>query len=83
VVLTAYDSASSATFNHTIVIDEGATVTVLPNDIPGLPSGFLGSIAASSDQPLAAQVNVTNRQAAGYGVAGGKAAAYYNGVNAP
>ncbi len=81
VVLTAYDSVSSATYNHQLTIAQGASETVLPNDIPGLPSGFLGSIAASSDQPLAAQVNVTNRQAAGFGVAGGKAAAYYNGVN--
>lgn len=81
VVLTAYDSASSDTYSHQLTIGAGASVTVLPNDIPNLPSGFLGSIAASSDQPLAAQVNVTNRQAAGYGVAGGKAAAYYNGVN--
>lgn len=81
VVLTAYDSASTDTYNHQLTVAEGASVTVLPNDIPSLPSGFLGSIAASSDQPLAAQVNVTNRQAAGYGVAGGKAAAYYNGVN--
>lgn len=81
VVLTAYDSASTDTYTHQLTVDQGASVTVLPNDIPGLPSGFLGSIAASSDQPLAAQVNVTNRQAAGYGVAGGKAAAYYNGVN--
>jgi len=81
VVLTAYDSASSDTYTHQLTVEQGASVTVLPNDIPGLPSGFLGSIAASSDQPLAAQVNVTNRQAAGYGVAGGKAAAYYNGVN--
>ncbi len=81
VVLTAYDSASPDTYTHQLTIDQGASVTVLPNDIPGLPSGFLGSIAASSDQQLAAQVNVTNRQAAGYGVAGGKAAAYYNGVN--
>ncbi|MFW6097172.1 MAG: hypothetical protein ACOC9Z_03805, partial [Chloroflexota bacterium] len=81
VVLTAYDSTSSDTYSHSLNIDEGASETVLPDDIPGLPSGFLGSIAASSDQPLAAQVNVTNRQAAGFGVAGGKAAAYYNGVN--
>lgn len=81
VVLTAYDSNSSDTYSHSLTIDEGASETVLPSDIPGLPSGFLGSIAASSDQPLAAQVNVTNRQAAGFGVAGGKAAAYYNGVN--
>jgi hypothetical protein len=45
-----------------------------------MPDGFVGSAIASADQPLAALVNVTNREAAGFGTPGGKAAGIYNGV---
>jgi hypothetical protein len=43
--------------------------------------GFLGSAVVSSNQPLAAIVNVTNRLNGGYGIAGGTAAAQYGGFD--
>ena len=88
VVLTAYDSQSSSTYSLSPApLAPGASFTVLPNGVsgldfsPSLPSGFVGSIVASSDQPIASLVNVTNRDAAGFGVAGGTAAAIYEGVD--
>lgn len=80
VVITAYDSASSSTYTHNATIAPGAALNVGPNDIPSLPAGFMGSIVTSSDQPLVALVNLTNRPAGGFGVPDGKAAAIYNGV---
>jgi hypothetical protein len=87
-VLTAYDSQSSSTYTLSPdPLAPGASITVLPNGVsgqdfsPSLPSGFTGSIVASSDQPIASLVNVTNREAAGFGVTGGTAAAIYEGVN--
>lgn len=82
VVVTAYDSASASTYPHTLApLAAGASVNVGPSDIPGLPAGFVGSIVTSSDQPLVALVNVTNRPAAGFGDPNGRAAAIYSGID--
>jgi hypothetical protein len=82
IAVTAYDSESSATYPYTPdPLLSGASVNVGPNDIPGLPAGFVGSIVTSSDQPLVALVNLTNREAGGFGVPDGKAAGIYNGID--
>lgn len=83
VVVTAYDSASTASFPYTIPggIGVNETSTVTPASIPSLPASFEGSIVASSDQPLVALVNVTNRLAGDFGTTGGTAAALYSGVD--
>lgn len=80
VEVTAYDSESASEYSLSTTIAPGAALNVGPNDIPSLPAGFIGSIVTSSDQPLVALVNLTNRLAGGFGVADGKAAAIYNGV---
>ncbi|MBK7893371.1 MAG: hypothetical protein IPJ90_00395 [Anaerolineaceae bacterium] len=87
-VVTAYDSQTSNQYTLSPApLAPGASITVLPNGVsgqdfsPSLPSGFIGSIVASSDQPIASLVNVTNREAAGFGVSGGTAAAIYEGVS--
>lgn len=81
-VVTAYDSASNNTYPYSPpALAPGASINVGPGDIPGLPAGFIGSIVTSSDQPLAALVNITNRQAGDNGVAGGRAAAIYSGID--
>ena len=85
VQVVAYDSASASTYPTdpaTISLAEGASTVILPDDFAGMPAGFQGSAIASAGQPLAALVNVTNREAAGFGVPGGKAAGIYNGVPA-
>lgn len=80
--IVAYDSQSSNTYPYSpSPLAPGASLNVGPGDIPGLPSGFIGSIVTSSDQPLVALVNLTNRQAGNNGVANGKAAAIYSGVD--
>ncbi|MBI3960091.1 MAG: hypothetical protein HY328_14860 [Chloroflexi bacterium] len=83
VSINSYQStAGSAPIGKSVEIAKDASVTLLPQDL-NLSSGFQGSAVVSSDQPLNAIVNVTNRQAAGNGIAGGMAAAQYQGVNAP
>lgn len=81
VVVTAYDSATSATYSRNYTVSVGSSISFFSGDITGLPSGFQGSAVVSSDQPLKAIVNVTNRQSGGYGIAGGTAAAQYRGVD--
>lgn len=63
-------------------IPQNGSRTYLPQDL-ALPSGFQGSAVVSSDQPLFAIVNVTNRPAGGNGIVGGMAAAQYQGINTP
>ncbi len=46
-----------------------------------MPDGFNGSAVVSADQPIKAIVNVTNRESGGLGVAGGQAAAQYQGID--
>lgn len=81
VVVTAYDSATSATYSRNYTVAVGSSISFASGDITGLPSGFQGSAVVSSDQPLKAIVNVTNRQNGSYGIAGGTAAAQYRGVD--
>ena len=83
VAATAYDSLSNNTFSKSWTVQPSAAVTWLAGDIDGIPQGFQGSAVISSDQPIKAIVNVTNRlNATGtYGIAGGTAAAQYGGVD--
>lgn len=81
IVVTAYDSASNAQFPYSPApLAPGASINVGPNDIPGLPAGFIGSIVVSSNEPLKALVNITNRLAGSFGTADGKAAGLYSGI---
>lgn len=77
----AYDSASSATYEANATLNPGASYTFLPASFTGMPDGFQGSAIVSSDQPIKAIVNVTNRKAGAYGVDGGLAAAQYQGMD--
>jgi hypothetical protein len=77
----AYDSASASTYSTSETLTAGASLNIGPDSIPGLPAGFIGSIVTSSNEPLVALVNLTNRQSGSNGVAGGLAAAIYNGVD--
>jgi hypothetical protein len=79
--VTAYDKDSSDTFMADTDLAPGAAKTFLPNDFAGMPEGFQGSAVVSADQPIKAIVNVTNRQSGDLGIAGGKAAAQYQGVD--
>ncbi|MGH2537431.1 MAG: hypothetical protein ACRDHL_08570 [Candidatus Promineifilaceae bacterium] len=80
--IVAYDSASSATYTYNPPpLAPGASLNVGPDDIPSLPAGFVGSMVTSSDQPLVALVNVTNRLAGSFGTPNGKGAAIYSGVD--
>lgn len=79
--ITAYDSASSNTYLASKSVNPGASGTFLPADFAGMPDGFQGSAVVSSTEDIRAIVNVTNRQAGSYGVAGGLAAAQYQGMN--
>jgi hypothetical protein len=81
VVVTAYDSASTATFSRNYTVPVGSSITFFSGDITGVPTGFQGSAVVSSDQPLKAIVNVTNRPSGSYGISGGTAAAQYRGVD--
>jgi hypothetical protein len=81
IMVTAYDMDSANTYDATEMVDPGAAFTFTPNSFAGMPDGFQGSAVVSSDQPIKAIVNVTNREAGGFGVAGGKAAAQYQGVD--
>lgn len=83
VSINSYQSTPGvAPIGTSVTIPQNGSATLLPQAL-NLSSGFQGSAVVSSDQPLNAIVNVTNRQAAGNGIAGGLAAAQYQGVNAP
>lgn len=82
VVVTLYDSTdASKTYTTNQTIAEGGAWTFFSGDVPGVPAGFLGSAVVSSDQPVKAVVNVTNRKSGTYGVDGGTAAAQYRGTD--
>jgi hypothetical protein len=89
VAVTAYNSANANTHTLSLNLPVGGSATILPNGsagtdfTPALPAGFTGSIVTSSDQPLAAVVNITNRLAAGFGDPAGKASGLYSGVDQP
>ncbi len=78
--VTAYDAASTATFSANTTLAVGGSKTFVPSDFASMPSGFQGSAVVSSDQPIKAIVNVTNRQSGVNGVAGGLAAGQYQGM---
>jgi hypothetical protein len=79
-VVTAYDKNGAATFTSSQTAAVGAAFTFIPDNFVGMPDGFIGSAVVSSDQPIKAIVNVTNQAAGSFGVAGGKAAAQYQGT---
>lgn len=83
IIITAYDKDSTSTYEAQDSIATGASTTFMPSDFSGMPTGFQGSAVVSSDQPIVAMVNVTNREAAGgaLGIAGGEAAAQYQGID--
>jgi hypothetical protein len=82
-MVVAYDKDSTATYQAQDTVASGASRTFMPSDFSGMADGFQGSAVVSSDQPIVAMVNVTNREAAGgtLGVSGGKAAAQYQGID--
>lgn len=81
--VTAYDMAGTATYVSSKSVGPGAAYTFIPSDFSGMPEGFAGSAVVSSDRPIKGIVNVTNMQAGSYGIAGGKAAAQYQGMDNP
>lgn len=82
VVITAYDSQSTAQYSESKSVAAGAAYTFTPIfDFASMPAGFEGSAVVSSDQPIKAIVSVTNQPASGFGVTGGKAAALYQGTD--
>lgn len=83
VSMTAYESTNTSTYVQSATIASGASFNFQPATFPSLPSGFVGSAIVSSDQPIKAIVNVTNAQSGSLGVAGGKAAAQYQGTENP
>ena len=82
-MVTAYDTDSTATYVATYVVEVGKAYNFLPHDFSGMPEGFQGSAVVEADQPIKAVTNVTNRQAGDYGVTGGAATAQYQGIGAP
>jgi hypothetical protein len=80
IVVTAYDKNSAATYSSSQSVASGAAFTFIPSNFAGMPAGFIGSAVVSSDQPIKAIVNVTNNQSGSLGVAGGLAAAQYQGT---
>lgn len=83
ITITAYDTASSSQYVTSTQVGSGSAFTFLPSSFASMPSGFTGSAIVSSDQPIKAIVNVTNQQSGSLGVAGGKAAAQYQGTENP
>lgn len=81
ILITAYDKDSTSEFSAQETVASGAAKTFVPGDFSGMPDGFQGSAVVSSDQPIKAIVNVTNRASGSLGVTGGKAAAQYQGVD--
>ncbi len=80
IVVTAYDASGASTYSSSQSVASGAAFTFIPSNFAGMPAGFIGSAVVSSDQPIKAIVNVTNNQAGTLGVAGGLAAAQYQGT---
>jgi len=81
VTVTAYDSTTAATYTAAQGIAAGAAFTFSPSHFAGMPAGFQGSAVVSSAEPIKAIVNVTNRLSGDLGIAGGKAAAQYQGID--
>lgn len=82
VSVVVYDSANAANqYTKDWTVAEGASQTFFLSDIPLVPSPFTGSAVVSSNQPVKAIVNVTNRKNGANGVDGGTAAAQYRGTD--
>jgi hypothetical protein len=82
VVIVAYDSQSTNTYQDERQIAPGAAFTFTPlNSFGDMPAGFQGSAIVNANEPIKAIVNVTNQPAANLGVTGGKAAAQYQGTD--
>jgi len=83
IVIRAYDTSSTAIYSSTKSVESGASFTFIPSDFPGMGSSFIGSAVVTSNQEIRAITNVTNREipSLGYGVAGGQAAAQYQGMH--
>lgn len=82
IVITAYDSTSSATYSESTTIAQGAAYTFTPiGDFDNMPSGFQGSAVVSSSKAVKAIVNVTNQPTSGLGTTGGKAVGSYQGTD--
>jgi hypothetical protein len=65
-------------------VADGGAATFIPSDFSGMPSGFSGGGVVSSDQPIVAVGYITNaRLGTSYGVQGGKAADYFQGMSEP
>lgn len=80
VVVTAYGGGTEyATTNVSLASFEATNF--LPDSFSGMGDGFQGAAVVQSDQPIKAIVNVTNRAAGSYGIAGGEAAAQYQGID--
>ncbi|GAB4533078.1 MAG: hypothetical protein Fur0018_22120 [Anaerolineales bacterium] len=77
--VTAYEGTS--TYSASQSVAPGSAYTFTPNDFSGMASGFQGAAVVSSDQPIKAVVNITNRPSGSLGVTGGKAAAQYQGID--
>lgn len=69
IVLTAYDSAGASSSCGSQSVGPGASYTFLTDVDCAVTAGFVGSAVASSDQPIAAIVNVNNK---GTGAAAGQ-----------
>jgi hypothetical protein len=80
VIVTAYDKNSAAQYTSSQTLTVGSAFTFIPTNFSGMPAGFIGSAVVSSDQPIKAIVNLTNQLSGAFGVAGGKAAAQYQGT---
>jgi hypothetical protein len=76
--VTAFGGGSSYTSSK--IVAPGAFTNFVPGDFATMPSGFQGAALVSSDQPIKAIVNVTNRTSGDLGITGGKAAAQYQGI---
>lgn len=80
--VTAYDTgATPVTYSASQSVANGASYTFVPSSFSGMPDGFQGSAVVSAGQPIKAIVNLTNRQAGTLGIAGGKAAGQYQGID--
>jgi len=85
VYVTAYDAASSSTFETSKSINSGASETFIPTDFAGMSADFEGSAIVSSAADIRAIVNVTNRISGTLGdpLTPSYAAAQYQGMLSP
>lgn len=83
VQIVAYEKDNpSNTYSDTQTVPQGGAFTFTPfSGLTNLPDGFIGSAVVSADEPIKAIVNVTNLAAGNLGVAGGTAAAQYQGID--